>query len=137
VSTNGDPQTGYAVYDPKLFADTGGFSQFGGVSFVAPQLNGSNAVMESAAGHRIGFWNPAIYSLANGGHSPFTPVNSTQVYMGKQFLFQTSKTGASRVLPGEFTSTNLFYTGRAHSTWNPVVGLGTPNLAALTGDFGG
>jgi subtilase family serine protease len=136
VSTNGDPQTGYAVYDPKLFADTGGFSQFGGVSFVAPQLNGSNAVIESAVGHRVGFWNPVIYPLANGNNSPFTPIQSTKVYTGKQFLFQTSKAGASRVLPGEFTSTNLFYTGLAHSTWNPAVGLGTPNLTALAGDFG-
>jgi subtilase family serine protease len=103
---------------------------------VAPQLNGSNAVIESQLGHRAGFWNPMIYKLANGNNSPFTPIDSTKVFMGKQFLFQTSKAGASRVLPGEFTSTNLFYTGLAHSTWNPAVGLGTPNLTQLAGDFG-
>ena len=39
-------------------------------------------------------------------------------------------------LPGWFTSTNLYYTGRAGTTWNPAVGLGTPDLTALAGDFG-
>jgi subtilase family serine protease len=136
VSTNGDPQTGYAVYDPKLFSDTADFSQFGGVSFVAPQLNGATAVIDSSVGHRVGFWNPVIYPLASSNHSPFTPIDTTQVFSGKTYLSQTSVAGKTRVLPGEFTSTNLFYTGLAGSLWNPAVGLGTPDLSALAGDFG-
>ena len=33
-------------------------------SFVAPQLNASAAVIDSALGHRTGLWNPAIYAIA-------------------------------------------------------------------------
>ena len=36
----------------------------GGTSFVAPQLNGSTAVIDSVLGHRVGFWNPSIYAAA-------------------------------------------------------------------------
>ena len=36
---------------------------WGGTSFVAPQLNGSTAVIDSALGHRVGFWNPSIYAV--------------------------------------------------------------------------
>ena len=58
LATNGDPQTGYLVYG----ASAGGLNEFGGTSFVAPQLNGSTAVIDSVLGHRVGFWNPTIYS---------------------------------------------------------------------------
>jgi kumamolisin len=135
VSTNADPQTGYAVYDPNLFApDT--FAQFGGTSFVAPQLNGSTAVIDSFLHHRIGLWNPAIYRFANSRNSPFTPLNDTTVFSGINVLSQTDAEGNTTVLPGNFTNDNLFYTGRPGTTWNPASGLGTPNLTALAQDFG-
>jgi kumamolisin len=134
VSTDGDPQTGYAVYDPSLFGGDG-FAQFGGTSFVAPQLNASTADIDSAVGHRVGFWNPDIYQWANGRHSPFTPINDTTVYSGVKYLYQTDASGNVTALPGEFTNSNLFYTGKPGSTWNPDVGLGTPNLTALAQDF--
>jgi subtilase family serine protease len=137
VSTNGDPQTGYAVFDPDLFANTGDFAQFGGTSFVAPQLNGSTAVMDSALGHRIGFWNPMIYKFANSANSPFTPLNSTTAFTGVNHLFQTSAKGVVTPVAGEFSNNNLFYGGKAGTTWNPASGLGIPNLAQLEADFGG
>ncbi len=40
---------------------------WGGTSFVAPQLNGSTAVIDSYLGHRVGLWNPSIYAFATGG----------------------------------------------------------------------
>jgi subtilase family serine protease len=134
LSTNADPQTGYAVYDPFLFGGDG-FAQFGGVSFVAPQLNGATAVIDSSIGHRIGFWNPVIYRAAYSSHSPFTSVNDTTIYKGKNFLFQTDNAGNSTTLPGEFTSTNLFYTGRAGTHWNPATGLGIPDLTGVANVF--
>ena len=42
---------------------------------MAPQLNGSTAVIDSYLGHRVGFWNPSIYAAAVGQRSPFTPLN--------------------------------------------------------------
>jgi subtilase family serine protease len=133
VSTNADPQTGYAVYDPNLFA--GSYAQYGGTSFVAPQLNGSTAVIDSFVHHRVGFWNPVIYGLANSHSSPFTPLNDTKVYSGKTYLSQTDAEGNTTALPGNFTNNNLFYAGKPGTTWNPASGLGIPNLSALGADF--
>lgn len=135
LSTNADPQTGYAVYDPTLFAADGSFEQYGGTSFVSPQLNGTTAVIDSYVGHRVGFWNPKIYQFASGGSSPFTPLNDTTSFSGKQFLFQTNLKGVSKALPGVFSNNNEFYTGKPGTTWNPASGLGIPNLTALAKDF--
>ncbi|MGH3509774.1 MAG: S53 family peptidase [Nocardioidaceae bacterium] len=137
LSTNADPQTGYAVYDPTLFASTGGYAQYGGTSFVAPQLNGATAVINSAVGHRVGFWNPRIYSFADSWHSPFTPLNSTQVYSGVNYLSDTSATGVTTAVPGEFSNNNLYYTGKRGADWNPATGLGVPDLTALAYSFAG
>jgi kumamolisin len=136
VSTNGDPQTGYAVYDPALFGGDG-YAQYGGTSFVAPQLNGATAVIDSALGGRVGFWNPTIYPAAAGRHSPFTPIQDTTVYSGVKYLYQTDTSGNVTALPGEFTNTNMFYTGKPGADWNPAVGLGIPNLSALALTFAG
>jgi kumamolisin len=135
VSTNADPQTGYAVYDATLFASSGGFAQYGGTSFVSPQLNGTTAVIDSYVGHRVGFWNPKVYKWANGGNSPFTTLNDTTAFSGKQYLFQTNLKGVSTALPGVFSNNNEYYTGKPGATWNPASGLGIPNLTALAKDF--
>ena len=68
-------QSGYLLYSPS-FAQGGTpllEGGWGGTSFVGPQLNGVTAYFESSVGHRIGFWNPAIYGFAQGGKSPFNP----------------------------------------------------------------
>jgi hypothetical protein len=79
----------------------------------APQLNGSTAEIDSYLGHRVGFWNPEIYSFATSRHDPFTPLNTV---------------GG--------TNDNLYYTGNgAGSLYNAGSGLGTPNLSALAADF--
>jgi subtilase family serine protease len=135
VSTDGDPQTGYAIYDPALFASTGGFIEAGGTSFVSPQLNGTTAVIDSYVGHRVGFWNPQVYAFANSGSSPFTPLDSTTVYSGKNYLYATSAEGTVTAIPGVFSNNNLYYTGKAGATWNPATGLGVPNLTELAHAF--
>jgi kumamolisin len=132
VSTNADPQTGYAVYDGKLL---GGFIQEGGTSFVAPQLNGATAVINSSLHHRVGFWNPRIYAFASAANSPFTPLNNNTAFSGVRFLRHRSKAGVITALPGQFSNDNLFYTGRKDTIWNPASGLGVPNLGALAAAF--
>ncbi len=128
ISTNADPATGYAVYDPDEF---GTFAMFGGTSFGAPQLNASAAVIDSALGHRTGLWNPTIYAIARGANSPFTPLSDTTTYAGTKYLSQTSAKGVTTALAGEFSNNNLYYAGRPGSYWNPAAGLGTPNLTQL------
>ncbi len=108
-----DPYTGYEEYFSGFPASLGHLEQgWGGTSFVAPQLNGAAAVIDSYLGHRAGFWNPAIYRFAVGRTSPFTPLDST---------------GAG--------NDNLYYTGTAGHIYNPGSGLGTPDLAKLAADL--
>ena len=112
LSADADPLTGYLLYNPS--ANTGVPLQggWGGTSFVAPQLNGSDAVIASALRHRVGFWNPSIYRFATGANSPFTPLNQ----------------------PGP-TNDNWFYTGTPGTLYNPATGLGVPNFTQLAADF--
>ncbi len=113
LAADGDPFTGYLEYFsgfPK--ADGTLEAGWGGTSFVAPQLNGSAAVIDSLLGHRLGFWNPAIYRFATMHDSPFTPIDTT---------------GS--------TNTNLYYTGTKGARYNPATGLGTPTLWKLADDF--
>ena len=116
LSADADPLTGYLLYDPSAAAVgeptlAGGW---GGTSFVAPQLNGSSAVIESYLGHRVGFWNPSIYALATSPRSPFTSL-------------QQSGT----------TNDNLYYTGAPGSPFNEATGLGIPDLSKLAHDLKG
>jgi kumamolisin len=117
LSADADPYSGYLLYAPSATqageaALQGGW---GGTSFVAPQLNGSAAVIDSYLGHRVGFWNPAIYAFAGLGQgSPFTPL-------------QQSGGG----------SDNLYYTGNPGQLYNQGSGLGYPDLSELAADFAG
>ena len=114
VSADADPYTGYLLYEPS-FAGVGEpvlQGGWGGTSFVAPQMNGSTAVIDSALGHRVGFWNPSIYAVADVFRGPFTPLDTA---------------GTS--------NDNLYYTGNPGEPYNQAVGLGIPNLTALSGDF--
>lgn len=116
VSADADPFSGYLLYEPSAVAAGGEALEggWGGTSFVAPQFNGSTAVIDSYLGHRIGLWNPSLYSLAAGRTSPVTPLN--QVGTGND---------------------NLFYTGNPGERYNPATGLGVLNLAKFAADLAG
>jgi kumamolisin len=108
LSTNADPETGYLIYG----ASAGGLNEYGGTSFVAPQLNGATAVIDSFLGHRVGFWNPSIYAAAAGGQDPFTQLNQAST-----------------------SNDNIYYTGNPGQKYNEGIGLGLPDLAKLASDF--
>jgi len=114
LSTDADPYSGYLLYEPSAvpIGDPALQGGWGGTSFVAPQLNGSTAVIDSYLGHRVGLWNPSIYAFATSGKSPFTPLNAV---------------GTS--------NDNIFYTGNPGSVYNEGSGLGFPNLSKLATDF--
>jgi kumamolisin len=105
-----DPFTGYLLYDP--LSTPALESGWGGTSFVAPQLNGSTALIDQYVGHRVGLWNPAIYAFARSGDSPFTPLSTS---------------GTS--------NDNLYYTGTPGQLFNAGTGLGYPDLGKLADDF--
>jgi subtilase family serine protease len=115
VSADADPYTGYLLYSPSFTQAGQPVLQggWGGTSFVAPQLNGSTAVINSAVGHRVGFWNPTIYAAAANGYSAFTPLTTA---------------GTS--------SDNIYYTGNPGEPYNEGSGLGIPNLTRVAGELG-
>jgi kumamolisin len=137
LSFDGDPQTGYALYDPQFESVYGTkIEEYGGTSFVAPQLNAVSAVYASALGHRVGFWNPVIYAAAQTTNSPFTPIDIDQQFKGSEYLSTTNEsTGVTSALPGSFSSDNLYYTGKPGTVYNPGSGLGYANLGELESDF--
>jgi kumamolisin len=108
VSTDADPETGYLVYG----ASAGGLNEYGGTSFVAPQLNGAASVIDSYLGHRVGLWNPVIYGIAPYGGGAFTQLNTA---------------GTS--------NDNLYFTGAPGELYNAGDGLGLPNLARVATAF--
>jgi kumamolisin len=117
LSTDGDPFTGYLEWSPSFSGETppgapleGGW---GGTSFVAPQLNGDTAVIDSLLGHRVGFWNPAIYAMATSHSSPFVTMNQTGT-----------------------TNDNIYFTGNPGDVYNESTGLGYPDLAVIAYEFG-
>jgi kumamolisin len=110
VAADADPFTGYLLYDPLGSpALQGGW---GGTSFVAPQMNGSTALIDQYVGHRVGLWNAQIYRFATSGNDPFSPLDDSST-----------------------NNDNLFYTGTPGAIYNPGSGLGTPDLAELAYDF--
>ena len=113
LAADADPFTGYQVYFTG-FTGSPLEAGWGGTSFVAPQLAGAAADINSAVGHRVGFWNPAIYRFAAGPGSPFTPLAAVG-------------TG----------NDNLYFTGRKGDRYNPATGLGIPDLAKLAARFRG
>ena len=108
LSANADPESGYPLYAPSL-ADIGQPALqggWGGTSFVAPQLNGAAAVINSYLGHRIGLWNPRTYPLATHASSPFMPLDQAGV-----------------------NNDNLYYTGNPGQPYNQSTGLVYPTWA--------
>lgn len=135
LSVNADPQTGYAVYDPQFTAAYGSNVElFGGTSFSAPQLNATATVIDSYLGHRVGFWNPAIYQMAaSAPGTALTPLDSNQMYGPSYF----SATGSATIAPqANFANDNLYYAGRPGAIYNPGSGLGTPNFSLMARMFG-
>ena len=114
LAANADPISGYLLYEPS-WAPIGQPTLqegWGGTSFVAPQFNGSTAVIDSYVGRRVGFWNPSIYAFARGGSSPFTPLDQ-----------------------GGTDNDNIYYTGTPGTLFNEASGLGYPDLTKLAQDF--
>ena len=114
LSADADPESGYLLYEPSAVQSGNPVLEggWGGTSFVAPEFNGSTAVIDSYLGHRIGLWNPSIYSFAASSASPVTPLNQAST-----------------------SNDNIFYTGNPGERYNEATGLGVPNLAKFAADL--
>lgn len=95
ISANADPESGY-----QYIEEGGVVSGYGGTSFVAPQLNGVNALFTQALGGRVGQINPAIY-LGGNLASPDVKLGDNWGYKATGGYDQTTGVGkldAARLL---------------------------------------
>jgi len=111
LALNADPETGYIVVDCTDFQTSPGAScaegGWGGTSFVAPQLNGLTALIDQAAGGRVGLLNPVIY-----------PLQQVSMYWWSRKPFNDITAGD-----------NWFYSGVAG--YDDGAGIGTLDVANL------
>jgi hypothetical protein len=99
VAWDADPLTGVIVYV------SGGFWVYGGTSVGSPSWAGSMALIDSVAGHGLGFINPELYSIYS---------NPTEYASA----FHDVTVGDN--------DPNLAAKG-----WDPLTGMGTPDIANL------
>src|SRR5579875_525024 len=100
---------------PYVFFWGGSLGEFCGTSGATPLFSGMIADMVQAAGHRLGFLNPSLYSIASTDSSAFHDVTS----------------GCSLVMDNS-TLTDGYCAGKG---WDFVTGLGSPDAARLMSDL--
>ena len=100
VSWVGDPQTGVIV------CVDGAYEVVGGTSVGSPSWAGAMALVDSRAGHSLGFINPSLYSIMDNS-SRYTKA------------FHDVTVGDSDPL-------------QAGPGWDPLTGMGSPNVGELS-----
>jgi subtilase family serine protease len=119
VAYSGDVNNGLLVAwsggDPT---QVGTFYLFGGTSAGSPQWAAITALADQKDGHPVGYINPELYTLAHG------PLYSS--------LFHDTTSGNNTVSLTDSNNNTVNITGfSAVKGWDPVTGLGTPNVAHL------
>ncbi|MGF2385885.1 S53 family peptidase [Lentilactobacillus otakiensis] len=110
ISGNADEKTGYAAY--MSYKNSSIWVNAGGTSFVAPQMAGASAVINSGLKTSAGFWNPQLYKFAVQPDTPFHVLDDATV-----------------------NNTNLYYTGQPGKVYNQASGLGTVDFSKLFNKF--
>ncbi len=119
VAYSGDVNNGLLVAwsggDPT---QVGTFYLFGGTSAGSPQWAAITALADQQDGHPVGYINDELYALARG------PLYS--------YVFHDITTGNNTVSETDSNNNTVNITGfSAVKGWDPVTGLGTPNVAHL------
>jgi subtilase family serine protease len=113
ISYSADVTGGVLVaWDPSGHGTGSAFYVFGGTSAGSPQWAGIAALADQAAHRRLGFLSPALYTI---GSSP-----AADPYAFRDVTNGTNTWDVSGV-PGYL----------ARRGWDPVTGLGTPDVARL------
>lgn len=114
ISGNADEKTGYGVYITYKAGNTQVpiWMNAGGTSFVAPQMAGASAVINSGLKTSAGFWNPQLYKFAVQSDTPFHVLDDATM-----------------------ENTNLYYTGQPGKVYNQATGLGTVDFSKLFTKF--
>ena len=117
VSYNADVFDGVLVVSSALNGGTPAIFIFGGTSSGSPQWAALTALLDQAAGHRVGFLNPALYQLAS---SPLYQLAFHDITVGNND-WDTADVGGYAAHPG----------------WDAASGLGTPVAEELIGFLSG
>lgn len=118
VASVADPRTGVVVVWSSSGQGANLVAVFGGTSVGAPQWAGITALTNERMGARIGFLNGALYRLGA----------STQATMAFHDIAQGNNDFAGQDANGATVNVKGF---NAVKGWDPVTGLGTPNVAEL------
>ena len=94
LSANADPESGYQYIEEGEVVNF-----FGGTSFVAPQLNGVNALFVQGLGGRTGQLNPTLYALGS--------LISTDIKAGDNWGYQAAGGYENAVGNGVLDATRL------------------------------
>ncbi len=111
VSYSADVYNGVLVAASALNGGVPAFFIFGGTSAGSPQWAALTALADQAAGHRLGFLNPTLYSIAN---SPFYASAFHDITVGNNMWDVAGVPGYA-----------------AHRGWDAASGLGTPDADIL------
>jgi subtilase family serine protease len=124
VSYSGDVNNGLLIAwsqgDPT---QVGNIYLFGGTSAGSPQWAAITALADQAAHHPLGFLNDKLYAIAHS--SKYSSVFH-DVTTGNNTVSFTDASGATETITGY----------SATKGWDPVTGLGTPDVAHLINDIG-
>ncbi len=137
ISMDGDPNTGMLVGETQTFPNgTAKYAEYriGGTSLSSPLFAGYTALANQAAGHRLGFLNPALYGLTGNGvirdiRPTRTPLASVVGYFNNGVDSSSGKTILLRTYDRDSSL-------RTKKGYDNVTGLGTPGndlIQALAG----
>ena len=118
IAYNADPRSGVLV----IWSSSGQGKDlavvFGGTSAGSPQWAGITTLLNQAIGKRVGFLNPVLY---RAGKSAAAPQTLHDIVAG-------SNTFNGKDANGALVTVNGF---SAQKGWDPVTGLGTPDVTKL------
>lgn len=119
VSYSGDVNNGLLVaWSGGVAANEGTFYLFGGTSAGSPQWAAITTLADQQARHPLGYLNNRLYSLARGPRYGYVYHDTTS---GNNTVSLTDSNGNPVNIAGY----------QATKGWDPVTGLGTPNVAHL------
>ena len=119
VSYSGDVNNGLLIaWSAGVAANVGQIYVFGGTSAGPPQWAAIIALADQARHHDLGFINPRLYQIAR---SPLYDYVFHDVTTGNNTVSYTSANGSLMTINGY----------SAGPGWDPVTGLGTPDVAHL------
>lgn len=132
VSLDADPTTGMLIGETQVFPDGTYYDEYriGGTSLSSPLFAGIQALATEAAGSRLGFMNPTLYSLARSDPSAFTDV----LHIAQGANVRADYANGVDPSDGILYSVRTFDQDSSLKTrpgWDDVTGIGTPNANYL------